>query len=100
MKNGKKWFLGAATLLLGVLSGCGHKNKITMWIPLTGEDGGIMDQMLEEYNDTDLEFPVEHVVSPDLFTQIYQVMSTVQGQTDLSIIHADRVSECERQCML
>jgi len=100
MKNGKKWFLGAATLLLGVLSGCGNKNKITMWTPLTGEDGGIMDQMVEEYNDTDPEFPVEHVVSPDLYTQIYTVMSTGEGTPDLSIIHADRVAGFERQGML
>lgn len=100
MKNGKKWLLGAATLLLGVLSGCGNKNKITMWTPLTGEDGGIMDQMVEEYNDTDPEFPVEHVVSPDLYTQIYTVMSTGEGTPDLSIIHADRVAGFERQGML
>lgn len=100
MKNGKKWLLGAATLLLGVLSGCGNKNKITMWTPLTGEDGAIMDQMVEEYNDTDPEFPVEHVVSPDLYTQIYTVMSTGEGTPDLSIIHADRVAGFERQGML
>lgn len=100
MKNGKKWLLGAAALLLGVLSGCGNKNKITMWTPLTGEDGGVMDQMVEEYNDTDPEFPVEHVVSPDLYTQIYTVMSTGEGTPDLSIIHADRVAGFERQGML
>lgn len=100
MKNGKRWLLGAATVLMGVLSGCGNKNKITMWTPLTGEDGGVMDQMVEEYNDTDPEFPVEHVVSPDLYTQIYTVMSTGEGTPDLSIIHADRVAGFERQGML
>src|SRR5699024_5759457 len=59
-----------------------------------------MDQMVEEYNDTDPEFPVEHVVSPDLYTQIYTVMSTGEGTPDLAMIHADRVAGFERQNML
>src|SRR5699024_12840496 len=91
---------GAATLFICAISGCGNKNKINMWTTLTGEDGGIMDQMVEEFNDTIPEFPVEHVVSPDLYTQIYTVMSKGEGTPDLSIIHADRVAGFERKGML
>lgn len=100
MKIGKKMLFGVVALLLGILSGCGNKNTITMWTPLTGEDGGVMDEMVKEYNDTDPEYPVEHVVSPDLYTQIYTVMSTGEGTPDLAMIHADRVAGFERQNML
>lgn len=91
MFNYKKMMLGVAGVSLGILAGCGDSNEITMWTPLTGEDGQIMDQMVEEYNETDPEFPVNHVVTPDLYTQIYTVMNTGEGTPDLSIIHADRV---------
>lgn len=87
-----KLLLGAATLSLGVLAGCGTDDNIVMWTPLTGEDGQIMDDLVQEYNDTDPEFPVEHVITPDLYTQIYTVMNTGEGTPDLSIIHADRVA--------
>lgn len=100
MKLSKK-LLSIVTVSLGLLlAGCGDSNTITMWTPLTGEDGQVMDQMVEEYNDTDPEFPVEHVVSPDLYTQIYTVMNTGEGTPDLSIIHADRVEGFVNQDML
>lgn len=91
MNTYKKLLLGTASLSLGLLTGCGNDNEIVMWTPLTGEDGQVMDQMIDEYNSTDPEFPVSHVVTPDLYTQIYTVMNTGEGTPDLSIIHADRV---------
>lgn len=91
MNTYKKLLLGTASLSLGLLTGCGNDNEIVMWSPLTGEDGQVMDQMIDEYNSTDPEFPVSHVVTPDLYTQIYTVMNTGEGTPDLSIIHADRV---------
>lgn len=96
----KKLLFGAATLSMSLLAGCGNSNEIVMWTPLTGEDGQIMDQMIEEYNDTDPEFPVSHVVTPDLYTQIYTVMNTGEGTPDLAIIHADRVEGFVRFNML
>lgn len=91
MNSIKKIILGTASLSLGLIAGCGNDDEIVMWTPLTGEDGQVMDQMIEEYNSTDPEFPVSHVVTPDLYTQIYTVMNTGEGTPDLSIIHADRV---------
>lgn len=91
MNMKKKVLLSTAALSLGVLAGCGNDNEITMWTPLTGEDGQIMDQMVEDYNDTDPEYPVSHVITPDLYTQIYTVMNTGEGTPDLAMIHADRV---------
>ncbi|MFC6465740.1 extracellular solute-binding protein [Marinilactibacillus sp. GCM10026970] len=91
MKLNKKMLLGTASLSLGLLAGCGNENEIVLWTPLTGEDGQVMDEMIQEYNDTDPEFPVSQVITPDLYTQIYTVMNTGEGTPDLSIIHADRV---------
>ncbi|WP_225743848.1 extracellular solute-binding protein [Marinilactibacillus sp. Marseille-P9653] len=91
MKLNKKMLLGTASLSLGLLAGCGNDNEIVLWTPLTGEDGQVMDEMIQEYNDTDPEFPVSQVITPDLYTQIYTVMNTGEGTPDLSIIHADRV---------
>lgn len=91
MNLNKKLLLGTATMSLALLAGCGNDNEIVLWTPLTGEDGQVMDEMIQEYNDTDPEFPVSQVITPDLYTQIYTVMNTGEGTPDLSIIHADRV---------
>jgi len=71
-----------------------------MWTPLTGEDGQVMDEMIAEYNETDPEYPMEHVVTPDLYTQVYTVMNSDEGRPDLTMIHADRVEGFARQGML
>lgn len=79
-----------ASLML--LAGCGgDDNTIEFWTPLTGEDGANMDQLVSDYNDTDPEFPVNHVVTSDLYTQIYTVLQSGSGIPDLTLIHADRV---------
>lgn len=89
----KKIILVMSALLMTVLlAGCGEdENTIQFWTPLTGEDGAYMDQLVEEYNETDPEFPVSHVITSDLYTQIYTVLQSGSGIPDLTLIHADRV---------
>lgn len=84
--------LVSAVVMLVLLAGCGDdENTIQFWTPLTGEDGAYMDQLVEEYNESDPEFPVSHVITSDLYTQIYTVLQSGSGIPDLSLIHADRV---------
>ncbi|MCM3513283.1 MULTISPECIES: extracellular solute-binding protein [Carnobacterium] len=87
----KSLLTGIAGLVLVSLSGCGNPNTITFWNPLTGDDGAYMDNMVEAYNETDPEFPVESVISPDMYTKVYTVMNSGEGVPDLTLIHADRV---------
>lgn len=89
----KKLALFMSALIMTVLlSGCGNDaNTIQFWTPLTGEDGAYMDQLVEQYNETDPEFPVSHVITSDLYTQIYTVLQSGSGIPDLTLIHADRV---------
>jgi len=77
MKNAHRKFLSAATLAgITLLAGCGNANTITFWNPLTGDDGAYMDALVAEYNETDPEFPVESVITADMYTKIYTVMNS------------------------
>ncbi|MCZ0702460.1 multiple sugar transport system substrate-binding protein [Natronobacillus azotifigens] len=92
MKKKSIAFLASALVTLVLLAGCGgDENTIQFWTPLTGEDGAYMDQLVSDYNDTDPEFPVNHVITSDLYTQIYTVLQSGSGIPDLTLIHADRV---------
>ncbi|WP_067839432.1 extracellular solute-binding protein [Amphibacillus sediminis] len=91
MKKRVGIFLGSLVVLF-LLAGCGDdENVIQFWTPLTGEDGAYMDQLVSDYNDTDPEFPVNHVITSDMYTQIYTVLNSGSGIPDLTLIHADRV---------
>ncbi|MCR2803545.1 extracellular solute-binding protein [Paenibacillus soyae] len=93
----KKPFIHALILcftLMTVLSACSSGNSsktITFWTPLTGEDGAFMDQLVKNYNATNPEIKVKHVVTADMYTKISTVLSTGKDIPDLAIIHADRV---------
>ena len=92
---------GAAAFV--VLSGCAGQSKeytITFWTPLTGDDGAYMDEMVKEYNATDPEYKVEHVITSDMYTKIYTVINSGSGIPDLAIIHADRVPGFVKQGVL
>ncbi|HRM20088.1 MAG TPA: extracellular solute-binding protein, partial [Trichococcus flocculiformis] len=94
MKNAHRKFLSAATLAgITLLAGCGNANTITFWNPLTGDDGAYMDALVAEYNETDPEFPVESVITADMYTKIYTVMNSGKDIPDLTLIHADRVPQ-------
>src|SRR5699024_362978 len=75
------------------LSACGSSNTITFWNPLTGDDGAYMDAIVAEYNETDPEFPVESVITSDMYTKVYSVLNTGKDIPDLTLIHADRVPQ-------
>lgn len=93
-KNWKKMCLGGMGLVsAALLAGCGNPNTITFWNPLTGDDGAYMDSMVAEYNETDPEFPVESVITADMYTKVYTVMNTGEDVPDLALIHADRVPQ-------
>ncbi|NGZ74362.1 extracellular solute-binding protein [Saccharibacillus alkalitolerans] len=88
-----------------VLAGCGSSNAndpktITFWTPLTGEDGAYMDNLVKEYNATNPEIKVKHVVTSDMYTKISTVLSSGKGVPDLTIIHADRVPGYVKQKQL
>ncbi len=89
-------------LIVAILGGCGNadQNTITFWTPLTGEDGAYMDQLVKDYNATDPEFKVKHVITSDMYTKISTVINSGKGVPDLSIIHADRVPSFVKQGVL
>lgn len=92
----KKWGFSALALVLSlstVLAGCGKDDSktITFWTPLTYDDGAYMDQLVKDYNATNPEIKVKHVITADMYTKISTVLNSGKGVPDLAIIHADRV---------
>lgn len=86
-----------------VFSGCGAKKEsktITFWNPLTGDDGAYMSKMVEAYNKTNPRYPVKPVVTSDMYTKIYSVLSAKKDIPDLALIHADRVPGFVKSNML
>lgn len=105
MKRTKKGFVTMVSMLLllvTVLSGCSSddKNTITFWTPLTGEDGAYMDQLVKEYNATEPEIKLKHVITSDMYTKLSTVINSGKGIPDLAIIHADRVPGFVKQDVL
>lgn len=102
--NRKKGLLTIVSMLLLVivLAGCSSddKNTITFWTPLTGEDGAFMDQLVKEYNATEPEMKVKHVITSDMYTKLSTVINSGKGIPDLTIIHADRVPGYVKQNVL
>ncbi|SET89819.1 extracellular solute-binding protein [Paenibacillus sp. NFR01] len=91
----KKWGLAVLPVVLmsSLLAGCGKDDSktITFWTPLTGDDGAYMDQLVKDYNATNPDIKVKHVVTSDMYTKISTVLNSGKGVPDLAIIHADRV---------
>lgn len=90
-------------VLSTMLAACGggdDKNTITFWTPLTGDDGAYMDQLVKDYNATNPEIKVKHVITADMYTKISTVMNSGKGVPDLAIIHADRVPGFVKQGVL
>ncbi|WP_027092233.1 extracellular solute-binding protein [Cohnella thermotolerans] len=91
-----------ALMVTALLTGCssGSSKTITFWTPLTGDDGAYMDQLVKDYNATNPEYKVKHIVTSDMYTKISTVMNTGKGVPDLAIIHADRVPGFVKQGLL
>ncbi|OKP98061.1 ABC transporter substrate-binding protein [Paenibacillus sp. P46E] len=89
-------------MLSTVLAGCGKDNSktITFWTPLTGDDGAYMDQLVKDYNATNPEIKVKHVITSDMYTKLSTVLNSGKGVPDLTIIHADRVPGYVKQGVL
>ncbi|MNO69702.1 putative arabinose-binding protein precursor [compost metagenome] len=101
----KKWGLSVllpVLMLSTVLAGCGEDNSktITFWTPLTGDDGAYMDQLVKDYNATNPEIKVKHVITSDMYTKLSTVLNSGKGVPDLTIIHADRVPGYVKQGVL
>lgn len=93
-QRGKKALVFIILSFCIILSGCGKKEEsktIIFWNPLTGDDGVYMDNMVKDYNATDPEYPVKPIVTSDMYTKIYTVLTAQDGVPDLTLIHADRV---------
>ncbi|GGG09449.1 sugar ABC transporter substrate-binding protein [Paenibacillus albidus] len=101
----KKTLFSSLVLVLSlttVLAGCSNedKNMITFWTPLTGDDGAYMDQLVKDYNATNPEVKVKHVITADMYTKVSTVLNSGKGVPDLAIIHADRVPGFVKQGVL
>lgn len=100
----KRTGLLLAFMLLTVilLAGCGgtDKNTITFWTPLTGDDGAYMDQLVKDYNATNPEIKIKHVITADMYTKVSTVLNSGKGVPDLALIHADRVPSFVKQGLL
>ncbi|KWX88672.1 ABC transporter substrate-binding protein [Paenibacillus riograndensis] len=101
----KKWGLSVLVLVLmlsTLLAGCGEDNSktITFWTPLTGDDGAYMDHLVKDYNATNPEIKVKHVITSDMYTKLSTVLNSGKGVPDLTIIHADRVPGYVKQGVL
>lgn len=85
--------LGLAGLVLGACGETGNPNEITFWNPFTGPDGENMQAIIDEYNDTDPEFPVNNIsmAADDMYSRIPTVVNSGSGIPDLNIIHAERI---------
>ncbi len=59
-----------------------------------------MDQLVKNYNATNPEFKVKHVITADMYTKISTVLNSGKGVPDLAIIHADRVPGFVKQGVL
>ncbi|MGN8645981.1 extracellular solute-binding protein [Gracilibacillus sp. HCP3S3_G5_1] len=92
--------LSLVTMLLLAACGGNDENTIQFWTPLTGDDGAYMDQLVDDYNATDPEIEVNHVITSDMYTKMYTVLNSGNGIPDLSIIHADRVPSFAKQGLL
>lgn len=92
--------LAVAVILL--VAGCSNddKNTITFWTPLTGDDGAYMDEIVKEYNATNPEIKVKHVITSDMYTKLSTVLNSGKGVPDLTIIHADCVPSYVKQGVL
>ncbi len=100
--NVKKLLMVMLTLVAVFLAACGgnDENTIQFWTPLTGDDGAYMDQLVEDYNATEPEIEVKHIITSDMYTKMYTVLNSGNGIPDLSIIHADRVPSFVKQDLL
>ncbi|MDX8045193.1 extracellular solute-binding protein [Gracilibacillus sp. S3-1-1] len=99
MRKRLMFMLVLLTVLLAACSG-DDENKIQFWTPLTGDDGAYMDKLVEEYNATEPEIEVNHVITSDMYTKMYTVLNSGNGIPDLSIIHADRIASFVEQGLL
>lgn len=59
-----------------------------------------MDEIVKEYNATNPEIKVKHVITSDMYTKLSTVLNSGKGVPDLTIIHADRVPSYVKQGVL
>lgn len=85
--------LGLSGMILGACGGGTDPNEITFWNPFTGPDGENMQAIIDEYNDTDPEYPVNNIsmAADDMYSRIPTVVNSGSGIPDLNIIHAERI---------
>lgn len=97
------WSAAAMTFALVALvaactGGAGDDEPLTMWTPLTGDDGAFMQQIVDEYNATGPEFEVRSLASPsgDMYTRMYSVARAGSDIPDLTLVQSPRITEFAR----
>lgn len=85
--------IGLSGMLLAACGESGNPNEITFWNPFTGPDGENMQSIIDEYNETDPEFPINNIsmAADDMYSRIPTVVNSGSGIPDLNIIHAERI---------
>lgn len=103
MKHMKKSIL---VVLFLFLVGCGQQaeenKEITFWNPFTGADGENMQQIIDEYNATEPEYPINNVsiAEADMYSRIPTVVNSGTGIPDLNVIHAERLVQFQESDLL
>lgn len=103
MKIKKMLALLLVAAMITALTACGNKNSsnsgsedktITFWSVFTGGDGTAMQKIIDDYNATNPEYTVEHIMveQNDLYTKLPLVVNSQEGVPDLVIQHVDRLA--------
>lgn len=97
MKLRKQWMaLSVATLAITGLAACGegntssgNKNEILLWSSATGPDGEKIKKNINEYNQTNPDFPVKFVsMAADTFTsRLTTAGKSGRGSQILRLLH-------------
>lgn len=86
-------------VVIAVLSGCGATDEgggdtsLTMWTPLTGDDGAYMEEIVDAYNATDPEYTIDFEAVPELYTKISTAYNAGSGLPEFAIIHGANLQE-------
>ncbi len=110
MKLRKQWMaLSVATLAITGLAACGegntssgNKNEILLWSSATGPDGEKIKKNIDEYNQTNPDFPVKFVsMAADTFTsRLTTAGKSGRGVPDIALVASEALPTYKNQDML
>lgn len=97
----KKIGVVVAAASLAMLTACGGgkaDGAITMWTPLTGDDGAFMEKLVTDFNAAEeiCEVDFQPIPAADLYPKIYSVANSGEDLPELLLMHGPRVAEFAR----